>query len=124
MKKYIYRVYASKDKVIHCEKNTIIYKNENYIYLKCGRKQQLDVIYLNTFYSKQPLNSVNDIECENILYLNEYLYEKPTDEELQNLREIIKNNKKEKEINDIKNEINKTEEKLQSLKDKLLKLES
>lgn len=41
--KYIYRVYASEDKVIHCEKHPVIYSNSEVVYYKDGRKKE----YLN-----------------------------------------------------------------------------
>ena len=42
-RKYIYRIYSSEDKVIHCEKYPIIYINSEVVYYKDGRKQE----YLN-----------------------------------------------------------------------------
>lgn len=41
--KYIYRVYESKDKVLHCEKYPVIYINSEVVYFKDCRKQS----YLN-----------------------------------------------------------------------------
>ncbi len=37
--KYIYRVYESRDKVLHCEKYPVVYINSEVVYFKDGRKQ-------------------------------------------------------------------------------------
>lgn len=41
--KYIYRIYESDDKVLHCEKYPVIYINSQIVYYKDGRKKE----YLN-----------------------------------------------------------------------------
>lgn len=41
--KYIFRIYASEDKVIHCEKHPVIYLNSEVVYFKDTRKKE----YLN-----------------------------------------------------------------------------
>lgn len=38
--KYIYRIYASDDKVIHCEKYPVVYSNSEVIYFKDARKKE------------------------------------------------------------------------------------
>lgn len=42
-KKYLYRVYATEDKVIHCERYVVIYLNSEVVYYKDARKKE----YLN-----------------------------------------------------------------------------
>lgn len=42
-RKYIYRIYSSDDKVIHCERHPVVYINSQVVYFKDGRKQE----YLN-----------------------------------------------------------------------------
>ena len=42
-RKYIYRIYASEDRVIHCERHPVIYINSMVVYYKDHRKQE----YLN-----------------------------------------------------------------------------
>lgn len=50
--KYIYRVYESDDKNIHCEKYTVIYANSKVVYFKDGRKQEylnhIDIVKIKT----------------------------------------------------------------------------
>lgn len=41
--KYIYRIYESVDKVLHCEKYPVVYINSQVVYYKDGRKKE----YLN-----------------------------------------------------------------------------
>jgi hydroxymethylpyrimidine pyrophosphatase-like HAD family hydrolase len=43
--KYLYRIYSSGDKVMHCEKYPIIYSNGEIVYFKTGRKRELSYIY-------------------------------------------------------------------------------
>jgi len=38
--KYVYRIYSSEDKIIHCERHPIIYINSNVVYFKDSRKQE------------------------------------------------------------------------------------
>lgn len=39
-RKYIYRIYSSEDRVIHCEKHPVIYINSFVVYYKDHRKQE------------------------------------------------------------------------------------
>jgi hypothetical protein len=38
--KYIYRIYESSDRVLHCEKYPVIYINSEVVYYKDGRKKE------------------------------------------------------------------------------------
>lgn len=38
--KYIYRIYESADKVLHCEKYPVVYINSEVVYYKDGRKKE------------------------------------------------------------------------------------
>ena len=54
--KYIYRIYESRDGVLHCERYSVVYVNSRAVYFKDGRKNQaLGWIYTNAV--------LDDVSC-------------------------------------------------------------
>lgn len=65
--KYIYRIYESEDKVLHCEKYPIIYINSEVVYFKDGRKKE----FLNYVKLKNVYNNFTEF-YQNNYYANLY----------------------------------------------------
>lgn len=98
--KYIYRIYESSDRILHCEKHPVIYINSKVVYFKDVRKQE----YLNYVRVDKVLDNfvsactLNRFGCYNA-YIDKYFWNIET-----NVQEIYEDLKKQRAELKSKNE--------------------
>ena len=66
--KYIYNIYTSQDRVVHCERYKVVYVNQEYVYYKVARKRELVEIKTEIIYDA--FNKVEDLKVGS--FWNEY----------------------------------------------------
>lgn len=96
--KYIYKIYESKDGVLHCEKFPIIYVNKKYVYFKSDDSGMLD--FTTTEYVLDNLSS-----CENVGVLCRYFWNIDDDFDLNEFQKELKRRRKDLELSRIKNKV-------------------
>ena len=99
--KYIYRIYESRDEVLHCEKYPVVYINSKVVYFKDVRKQE----YLNYVRISNVLDNFTQF-YQNNYFTNYYrpCFDKYFFSVETNIEEIYADLKKQREIIRGKNE--------------------
>lgn len=69
--KYLYKIYPSEDKKIHCEKHAVVYINSEYCYFKEVRKSKLTQIC--TSLIKEVFNNASDLEIHLSRFTSSYI---------------------------------------------------
>lgn len=122
-RKYIYRIYVSSDKTVHCERYPIIYLNSEVVYYKDGRKKStLDC--MNPSYINEKFLGVESITLHCRDYYNQYFWE-VCDFDSKKITEVVFAKRNENALSRAKMELRRAEIAYSSKKkeyEKLLKI--
>ena len=114
MRKYIYKVYYANE-TINCEKCPVIYENSEYIYFKRHSSNRLGCEDI-----RRCKQTVYDIEQRfNSIFINHIVFEQPTKEDLESLKEKINEAQKQRDINILNCKIKMINEQLKSYQNEL-----
>lgn len=72
--KYIYKMYTSDDKVVHCERYPVIYINQNVVYYKDARKSPV-LITTDTRYVVDKYTGIKDVKLNYWGQFSTYFWE-------------------------------------------------
>jgi hypothetical protein len=71
--KYIYRIYASSDKVIHCERYPVIYINSKIVYFKDARLDEF-LSYKSVSFIKDEYTGISPSDLHYSSYYDEFFW--------------------------------------------------